>query len=240
MSEKSSLSQVRDAPACYFVAPMPPRPASRIRLGQAVLLALALPGAALAQHFSRAYIDVRLVPPDSVRVTVEADGQDFQNAVRFFPYFDEPAGSGMESFRRYERMVESYLLQRLKLRADARPVNLSVVSWRHGGEGRDDGFDTLTISGNHAITLGGRLPADAQTLSAWAEIWIERPEVAPDRPTIVEYNFFEGETPLRRLWSRTERWVRFPLGADSLAVLRRNPIAPPEPRSPVDHSGHGH
>lgn len=205
------------------------------------LFAAVLPAAALAQHFSLAYVDVRLVKPDSVRVTIESDGEDMKNAVRVFPRYDDPPGTGMESFRRYERLMESYLLQKIKVRADGKPVNLSVVSWKPGGKGREDGFDTVSIyAGNHAITLGGRLPEGTKTLSAWAEIWIERPEVTPDIPPAIDYYFFDGGIPLRRVWSRTERWVRFPVNADSLAVMRKNPIAPPKPRQPEDHTGHNH
>src|SRR5690606_27724736 len=49
------------------------------------LLAFALPLPAFAAHFGQAYIDVRLIAPDSVWVEVTADREDYFNTVQTFP-----------------------------------------------------------------------------------------------------------------------------------------------------------
>jgi hypothetical protein len=204
------------------------------------LMALAAPFPVAAQHFSRAYIDIRLVKPDSVRVTVEAEGADFKNAVGTFPYYNEPPGSGMESFRLYERRIEAYLQQKVKLRADGKIVAMNVVSWKPGGKNREDRFDTLSIfAPNHAITLGGRLPPGAKSLRAMSELWVERVENPASAPSM-QYLLMEGTLPLRQAWTRTERWVSFPLEPDSLARMRKSPLPPIPPRIPADHSQHNH
>lgn len=194
-----------------------------------------------AQHFGLAYVDIRLAPPDSVRVTVEADAEDLKNTVQTFPYYDAASGKGWESFRSYELRIESYLQQKVALYADGQRIDLRVVTWKPGGKSRHDGFDTISIhAGNHAITLGGRIPAGSKFLNISSGFWLERPEVTPDMPPTVDYHLLEGDLHLRRYWSLTERRVRFPIHPDSLKAMRKNPLPPIPPRVPMDHSKHDH
>ncbi len=198
------------------------------------LLAFALPAAALAQHFSQVYVDVRLWPGDSVTVSVEADAQDMMNTVYVFPTYGD---TGVEAFRRYESRMEHYLQQKTKLRADAKPVFLKAVAWKKDGTGPDDGLDSASIgTSTHVITLGGKLPSGTKRVSVWSEIWNERPEL--DRPPQVDYFLFEGEAARRRVTAPFERWVHFPVTADSLAKMSRHP--PRVPPRESDHSGHNH
>jgi hypothetical protein len=202
-----------------------------------VLLILALPFGAAAQHFKYAYIDIRLLEPDSVLVEFTADRQDIENAVQTFPdlYTGEPG----TFYPLYQQRVEAYLQTRLHLRADGKAVRLAAVRWKPGGKDRNDHLDSVSGEQSyHTITLGGRLPASAALLTVRADVWIER----PDKPKVsmVEYAFFEGDRALRRHWIPTERMLRFPLLPDSLAVMRKTPPQPATVRVPVDHSGHGH
>jgi hypothetical protein len=194
-----------------------------------------------AQHFGLAYVDIRLVPPDSVRVTVEADAEDLKNSAQVFPYYDAATGKGWESFRLYEQKIEAYFQQKLELLADGQRIQLRAVSWKPGGKSRKDGFDTVSIqAGNHAITLGGRIPAGSKTLIVSSQFWLERPELTPEFPPAIEYHFLEGVVHLRSVRSQTERRVWFPLQPDSLNAMRKHPLPPIPPRIPADHSTHGH
>lgn len=198
---------------------------------------LALFPACGAAHFGNAYIDVRLVAPDSVLVEVTADREDFFNTVQTFP--DVHQGSIASFAALYQQRMEVYLQSRIHLRADNRPVRLAAVRWKPGGAGREDGLDSASLRVPfHTITLGGRLPAAAEVLTIRSDLWVER----PDRPrvTMVEYAFFAGEEALRRQWIPTERPLRFPLGPDSLAVMRKTPPLPATVRVPIDHAGHQH
>lgn len=197
------------------------------------------PAAVLAQHYSLAYIDIRLVKPDSVHVTVEADGLDLKNAVETFPTYEGPDGS-FASFQLYEQRIEAYLQSKVRLHADGKRVRLAVVSWKPGGQGRDDGFDTASVrADNHAITLGGRLPPGVKTLKAYSELWIEKPEVKADMPPVIEYHLFDGAIPLQHVRSKTEQWVRFSVSEESLTAMRKNPLPAPK-RRVMGHAGHNH
>lgn len=201
------------------------------------LIVLAAPFSALGQHFGRAYIDVRLVAPDSILVEVGADRQDMMNTVETFP--DRYTGAPGTFYQVYQQRLEAYLQSRVHVRADGKAVRLAAVRWKPGGAGRHDDLDSVSLWLPYAtITLGGRLPASAQSLSIRTDLWVER----PDKPKIsmVEYAFWQGDDVLRRVWMPTERTLRFPLRADSLSVLRKTPSAPATERVPVDHSGHGH
>lgn len=201
------------------------------------LMSLAAPFQAAAQHFARAYVDVTLVGRDSIVIEVSADRQDMMNTVGTFP--DRFAPGDPEFYRVYQQRLEAYLQSRVLVRADGKAVRLAAVRWKAGGAGRDDGLDSLSLwHPFHLVGLGGKLPAGAASLTIRNDLWIER----PDRPrvTMLEYAFLEGDRALRRAWMPTERTIRFPLGPDSLEVMRKTPPAPGSPRTPVDHSGHGH
>jgi hypothetical protein len=191
----------------------------------------------MAQHFGRAYFDVRLVAPDSILVDVGADRQDMMNTVETFP--DRYTGEPGTFYGVYQQRLEAYLQSRVHVRADGKAVRLAAVRWKAGGKDRTDDMDSASLWGPYTtITLGGRLPASAQSLSIRADLWVER----PDKPklSMVEYALWDGDRALRRVWMPTERMLRFPLGADSLKAMRKTPPAPPTERVPVDHSGHGH
>lgn len=201
---------------------------------RALSLAALLATAAAAQHFSQAYLDIRIHPRDSVTVSVEADAQDMMNTVYVFPTYGD---TGVEAFRLYEARMEHYLQQKVKLRADGKAVYLRAVAWKKDGKGREDGLDSVSIgTGTHAFTLGGKLPSGTKRVSIRSEIWNERPEL--DRPPQMEYFLFEGQAVRRRFTAPFERWVHFPVTADSLAKMSRNP--PRIPSRDSDHSGHNH
>jgi hypothetical protein len=200
----------------------------------AALLVALLPAFALAQHFALAYVDIRLVKPDSVRVTIEADAQDMMNTVHTFPLY---ADTGIEAYRLYELRLEQYVQQKVKLRADGKSLYMNAVAWKQGGKNRNDGLDSVSIQeGNHAITLGGRIPAGTKRISVRSDLWDSRPEL--DHPPIMEYFLFEGEAPRRRVTAPTGNWIHFPVTADSLAKMSLHP--PRLPPRDSDHSGHNH
>jgi hypothetical protein len=208
---------------------------SVIRFARFLILSLVLaPLAARAQHFALAYADIRYKAPDSVTITIEADAQDLMNTVFTFPLY---ADTGVQAYRRYELRMEHYLQQKIKLKADGKPVYLSAVAWKFGGTGRDDGLDSNSIqAGNHTFVLGGKIKAGTKKISVYSEVWNERPEV--DHPPIMEYFLFEGDAVRRRFSAPTERWVHFPITADSLAKMSLHP--PRIPPRDSDHSGHKH
>jgi len=199
-----------------------------------LLLTALSASAVLAQHFSVAYVDIHLWPEDSVTVTIEADAQDMMNTVFTFPLY---ADTGVQAYRLYERRMEQYLQQKIRLRADDKPVFLRAVAWKKDGKGRDDGLDSVSIqTGTHAFTLGGKLPPGTRRVSIWSEIWNERPEL--DHPPLMDYFLYEGAAVRRRFSAPYERWVHFPVTADSLSRMSRNP--PRIPSRESDHSGHNH
>lgn len=202
-----------------------------------LVITLSLPLLASAQHFGRAFIDLRLVPPDSVHVEVTADREDFFNTVQTFPdVFD---GNPQAFAALYQQRLEAYLQTRVHVRAGGKAVRLAAIRWKPGGAGRADALDSADVwTPYHTITLGGRLPAGAVHMTVRADLWVER----PDRPriTMVEYAYHEGKHTLRRVWEPTERVVRFPLAPDSLAALHKTTPPPATERVPVDHAGHKH
>lgn len=196
-----------------------------------------LPLSAAAAHFGNAYIDVRLIAPDSVLVEVSADREDFYNTVQTFP--DVHQGTVASFAALYQQRMEAYLQTRVHVRADGKPVHLAAVRWKIGGQGREDALDSVSLRAPfHTFTLGGRLPTSPEVLTIRADLWVERSD--KPRITMVEYAFFAGDEALRRQWIPTERTLRFPLGPDSLAVMRKTPPLPATVRVPVDHAGHGH
>lgn len=208
-----------------------------------IWLACALPFPAAAAHFGNAYIDVRVVAPDSVWVEVTADREDYFNTVQTFP--DVFKGTPGAFAALYQQRIEAYLQSRVHLRADGQRLSLAAVRWKPGGQGREDALDSLSLwAPFHTITLGGKLPASTKSpkppksLSIRTDLWVERPD--KPRVTMVEYAFFHGDGALRRVWVPTERTLRFPLGTDSLEAMRKTPAPPATVRVPVDHAGHGH
>lgn len=195
-----------------------------------------LPG---EQHFHQAGIAVRLVGADSILVTVGASSEDLQNTVHVFPYGETP-DEDTASFRLFENRLEVYLQERVPVRVDGKRVFLKVTQWKPGGTGRDDRLDMPSLYvRNLFITLGGKLPPDSKMLDITANLWLERRDAAE---TVVQYSFFQDRQALRRLWTHREKTIRFPLTADSLAAMRKNP-PPPLPRTVMDeedHAGHGH
>lgn len=194
-----------------------------------------LPG---EQHFHRAGIAVRLVGPDSVLVTVGAGSEDLQNTVGVFPYSEQNDGDSA-AFRLFEQRLEVYLQNRVPVRVDGKRLFLKVTQWKPGGRDRDDRLDMKSLYVQDLfVTLGGKLPPGGKMLDISANLWLERRDAAE---TVVQFSFFEDRQVLRREWTRRERLVRFPLTADSLAVMRKNP--PPPLQRTVDpdvHEGHDH
>lgn len=183
------------------------------------------------QHFRRAGIAVRLVAPDSVLVTVGAGSEDLQNTVGVFPYLD----SDSAQFRLFEQRLEAYLQTRVPVRVDGKRLSLKVTQWKPGGRDREDRLDMKSLYVRDLfVTLGGKLPPGGKMLDVTANMWVERRDAAE---TVVQFSFFEGHQALRREWTRRERLVRFPLSADSLAVMRKNP-PPPLQRTAEDHDDH--
>jgi hypothetical protein len=198
------------------------------------------------RFFHTAGVAVRLVGEDSVLVTFGARSEDLQNTVGVFPYYDETyKHRDTANFRLFERKLEIYLQERLPVRVDGKNVYMRVVQWKPGGKGRNDGLDMASLFVDDLfITLGGRLPKKRTTLDVTANVWVERTDAVE---TVVQFSLFEGRTALRRLWTKREKTVRFPLAPDSLRAMRANP-PPPVPVSAGDedeedhddHTGHSH
>jgi|GEM_PF-4091139 len=199
------------------------------------------------KFFRNAGVAVRLVGPDSVLVTVGARSEDLQNTVGVFPYYDEITNvqdKDSANFRLFERKLEAYMQERIPVRVDGKSVFLRVTQWKPRGKGREDRLDMSSLFVEDLfITLGGKLPKKRKNLDITMNMWVERRDATD---TEVQFSFFEGYTPLRRLWGKREQTVRFPLTADSLKVLRANP--PPKMLAPIeeeeddheDHTGHNH
>lgn len=197
-----------------------------------------LPG---EQHFRQAGVAVRLVGADSILVTVGASSEDLQNTVHVYPYGETP-DEDTASFRLFENRLEVYLQERIPVRVDGKRVFLKVTQWKPGGTGRDDRLDMSSLYvRNLFVTLGGKLPPHSKMLDITTNMWVERRDAAE---TVVQYSFFQDRQALRRLWTHREKTVRFPLTADSLAAMRKNPPAPlertAEDYDDDDHSGHSH
>lgn len=194
-----------------------------------------LPG---ERHFHKAGIAVRLVG-DSLLVTVGASSEDLQNTVAVFPYSEQNDGDSA-SFRLLEQRLEVYFQDRIPVRVDGKRIYLQVTQWKPGGANREDRLDMNSLYvHNLFITMGAKLPPKRTYMDIVANLWIERNDAAE---TVVQFSFFEGRQVLRREWTRREKLVRFPLTADSLAVMRKNPPPPLQPTAEDydDHSGHAH
>jgi hypothetical protein len=201
---------------------------------RAAMLAALLPAAAMAQHFAVVYIDIRLLPNDSITVAVEADAQDMMNTVFTFPTFGD---TGIQAFRQYENRMEYYLQQKVKLRAGGKSIFLRGAAWKKDGKNREDGLDSISIlTSTHAFTMGGRLPKGTKSISIVSDFWDDRPEI--DHPPIMEYFLFEDRAVRRRVSAPTGRLVTFPIVPDSLSKMSRHP--PRIPPRETDHSGHDH
>lgn len=201
---------------------------------RAAAVSALLAASASAQHFAMAYVDIRYLAPDSVRVTIEADAQDMMNTVFTFPLY---ADTGIEAYRLYELRMEQYLQQKVKLRADGKSLYMKAVAWKEGGKNREDGMDSISIQeGNHAITLGGKVPPGTKKISVRSDLWDSRPEL--DHPPIMEYFLYEGNAVRRRITAPTGLWAHFPVTPDSLAKMSLHP--PHIPPRESDHSGHNH
>lgn len=195
------------------------------------------------RFFHSAGIAVRLVGEDSVLVTFGASSEDLQNTVGVFPYEDEDSPHvDTANFRLFERKLETYLQERIPVRVDRKNLYLRVVQWKPDGKGREDGLDMKSLYRDQLfVTLGGRLPPKRSYLDITANIWIERHDAAE---TIVQFSLFQERQALRRLWTKRENTVRFPLQPDSLKAMRANPPPPlrliPGGVDYDDHSGHDH
>jgi hypothetical protein len=200
------------------------------------------------RFFHTAGIAVRLVGKDSVLVTIGAGSEDLQNTVNVFPYEDENSKApDTANFRLFERKLETYLQERVPVKVNGKGVVLKVVQWKPKGKGREDRLDMKSLWVDDLfITLGGRLPKKRKYLDITAYLWVERTDAAD---TEVQFSLFQDYVPLRRLWTKREKTVRFPLSPDSLKAMRKNP--PPPMIVPVgqaagedaeggDHSGHNH
>jgi hypothetical protein len=194
------------------------------------------------RFFHKAGIAVRLIGPDSLLITVGAGSEDLQNTVRVFPYSEENDGD-TAAFRLLERRVESYLQDRIPVHLDGKRIYFKVTQWKPGGKDRNDRLDMKSLFvDNLFITMGAKIPPKRTNLDIVANLWIEREDASE---TEVQFSLFEGKQVLRREWTKRERKVRFPVSADSLKAMRKNP-PPPLKRAPEenvehdDHSGHNH
>jgi hypothetical protein len=198
------------------------------------------------RHFQNAGIALRLVGKDSLLVTFGARSEDLQNTVGVFPYEEDDAkGSDTAGFRLFERKLERYLQERLPVQVDGRGLPLQVVQWKPQGKGREDRLDMPSLYVDDLfITLGGKLPRKKKHLDVTANIWVERQDAME---TVVQVSLFQDREVLRRVWTKREKKVRFPISPDSLRAMRKNPppklIIPPggrEESEGEDHSGHNH
>jgi hypothetical protein len=215
-----------------------------MRLVPALLFAaLALPFSAAAQHFGFAAMEVHLIEPDSVRVSIEVDAQDLMNTVYTFPLY---ADTGEAAYRLYERRLEQYMQTKVKLRADGKPVNLAAVQWKRDGKGRHDGLDSVSIQEkDHYIALSGKVPKGMNRLSVRADLWDDRDEVQD--PPRIELALHQGDVLLRRMITEMGRTINFSLHPDSVAKMKasfpprvlKRPTHNPHDKN-VDHTGHNH
>ncbi len=198
------------------------------------------------RFFRTSGVAVRLVGEDSVLVTFGARSEDLQNTVNVFPYYDEIThieDKDTANFRLFERRLEAYLQERIRVRVDGKSVYLRVTQWKPRGKGRDDRLDMPSLYVEDLfITLGGRIPKNRKALDVTTNVWVERNDAID---TELQVTLFQDRTALRRIWTKREKTVRFPLSPDSLKVMRANP--PPKLLAPVDdkddhedHTGHNH
>jgi hypothetical protein len=200
------------------------------------------------RFFQSAGVALRLVGKDSLLVTFGARSEDLQNTVGVFPYEDDHArGSDTANFRLFERKLERYLQERLPVQVDGRGVYLQVVQWKPKGNGREDRLDMPSLYVEDLfITLGARIPRKRKYLDVTANIWVERQDA---KETEVQVSLFQEHEVLRRVWTKREKTVRFPVSRDAIRAMRKNPppklIVPPGGQQEFDaegedHSGHNH
>ena len=183
---------------------------------------LTAPVVAFAAHYNEVKLAVRLIDPDSIHLEIDADHDDLLNTVMIFP--DNKDTSLM---RVYQTHIEAYLVSRLPVKVDGKGVLLSVVRWKPGGKGRQDGFDSTSLySARQVITLGGVLPKDRKKLTLGLNLWAEF-----QHETSVEVAWFWNGSLLDRRWSRIEKSVAYPLAPDSLKAARERARKTPPPKA---------
>ena len=169
--------------------------------------------------FMNAKIVIELVGNDSLTVQFCAPAEDMVNTVGIIP----DGNADKEPYRLYEKRMEAYLQDKVPVAVNRKRLFLKVVQWKPGGKGREDGFDSAAIYSPQKILFASKLPPPRDYLDVTANVWTERTDAGN---TLVEYNFVQDGTLLKRLWTGREKRVRFSLSPDSLAQWRKNPPPP--------------
>ncbi len=177
------------------------------------LFLLAICSLAFPHATGTSKVAVRLIDPDSVTVEVNANTEELVNAT----HSTADTGSAMEKSRLFQERTESYLISRVNLTVNGRPVdNMRVVRWKLHGAGREDDFvhDTnLIMTSPSIITLGGSLPKERRVLKVTVNLW---PELGVQ--AISEVSFFWRDSLLDRRWIKMDSPLRFEISPDSLAA----------------------
>ena len=189
-----------------------------------ISLPLLLAGFAQAHPNGTSKIAIRLIDPDSITVTVDANHDDLVNAVHFNPSF------GLDTVFRdeallYQERISTYLLSHLNLQMDGTPLNLKIHRWKPKGKGPEDDFTTDKQSfwtSQNEISFAGKLPSLRKNLGINIQLFAEL-GIQP----ITEISFYWRDSLLIRKWLGLDKTLRFSITQDSLLAMLQRAEAPP-------------
>jgi hydrogenase/urease accessory protein HupE len=185
-------------------------------LFRALAITIGVASATAAHVTGSSTVDIRLVGPDSLTVTVSATQTDFVEATgrNFKLGSSEERRSSADA---YQEKLAAYLRARIRLETDQGTPALSVLQWKPKGRGPGDGFDSASFFRERQIvTMGGGLPKNR----AWLRVEVGMfPELGVQ--PVSEISLFWKDTLVRRVWLGPDASVRFPMAQDTLDALVR-------------------
>ena len=174
-------------------------------------------------------IAIRLVDPDSITVTVDANHDDLSNVLRFNVSFGVDTVFPKEVLI-YQERLPVYLLSHLNLQADGLPLNnLKIIRWKPNGRGPEDDFTNDKAGfwmSNHVVTLGGVLPKPRKMLGVNVQLFAEL-GIQP----ISEISLYWRDSLLVRKWLGLDKTLRFNVAEDSLAAMLQRTREPADEKA---------
>ena len=183
-------------------------------------------GLAQAHPNGTSKIAIRLIDPDSITVTVNANHDDLTNVVHFNSTF------GLDTIVRsealiYQERLSGYLLSHLNLQVDGSPLgNLKIIRWKPDAKNPEDDLTTDKIAywaSPQIMTFGGKLSSPRKNLGINVQLFAEL-GIQP----ITEISLYWRDSLLVRKWLGLDRTLRFPITQDSLLAMMQRAGAPPE------------
>jgi hydrogenase/urease accessory protein HupE len=157
---------------------------------------------------------IRLLDHDSLTIEIDANSLDVASAIATSL---NPVRFDSAQVRLFQERAAHYLLSRVVLQADHRSVvHPEVILWKRDGAGPQDDLVRDSLAANDTImvfTYGGRLPAQANSLTFSAAIF---PEFGVQ--TLCETSVYWKDTLIERRWLTVDKTLRLALSPDSLAA----------------------